>query len=286
MGSIYKITNTVNGKVYIGQTSEAICVQRWIYHWRQYQNPKSTLPLYIDMRNFGIESFSFQVVEDNVLAKDLDAKEEMYIATYRSNNPQYGYNQTIGGKHSYNSFLTEHKVREIINDIIQHPELTLSEIGNKYKINRGLVSDINQGDIWRFSEYKYPIRLCNNRSDKLTSKEVEEIIDCLLNNESCVAISKKYSVSNVTISNINNGLIYKHTGISYPICRSANSKTRLTIHDVENIVTYLKETDLSYAQIGKIIGRDHHTVSNINSGNSYTEYLAQLHVENFPIRKI
>ena len=285
MCSIYKITNIVSGKVYIGQTPKPFTV-RWHYHYNQFLNKNNKLPLYVDMRTIGIEKFSFQIIEYDVDEIELDAKEEYYINIYHSNMKEYGYNQTLGGKHTINSYLSEDVIRQIIHDIINNPDMSLTEIGKMHNINVGLISDINQGDTWNFSEYTYPIRLSHDRANKLNTTDINEIVNLLMQGKSCKTIAKMYNVSNVTISNINNGKIYKNKDISYPICKSTNSRERLTIRDVQDIVNYLSNTDLSYSQIGNIVCRDHHTISNIDAGRAYKNLLNQLGILNFPIRKL
>ena len=284
MGLIYKITNLINNKVYIGQSTSS-APQRWLYHYKHYQYGEAKYPLYQDMRKYGIENFTFQVIETDINEIDLDNKEIYYIQQYNANNAEYGYNSTMGGKHSFSSFLTEDEVRNIICDIKNHPDVSLSIIGKWHNITVGLMSDINCGDIWHFSEYTYPIRLCHDRPNKLSSEEVDKIIQCLLNGENCTEISKKFLVSNVCISNINSGKAYRRDGLQYPLYKHYSSRKKLTIQDVKTVVDYLINSSLSYDAIGKIIDRGHHTVSGIDRGVMYTQFLNQLNIHSFPIRK-
>jgi group I intron endonuclease len=58
MTGIYKITNTKNNKVYIGQSLEIL--SRWKNHLKIYNNENYALynrSLYKDMRKYGIENF-------------------------------------------------------------------------------------------------------------------------------------------------------------------------------------------------------------------------------------
>lgn len=93
MIGIYKITNLLNGKSYIGQSKNI--ENRWRNHrWRYKYKEREHLFLYQAMRRYGIENFSFEVLEE-CNEEDLDALEIKYIEQYRS-FPD-GYNMTGGG---------------------------------------------------------------------------------------------------------------------------------------------------------------------------------------------
>lgn len=94
MIGIYKIENLINHKIYIGQS---INIEfRWQRH-RQTMNEKSDAskrPLYCDMRKYGIENFSFEVVEE-CSQEELAEREVYWVSYYDSFNN--GYNLTRGG---------------------------------------------------------------------------------------------------------------------------------------------------------------------------------------------
>ena len=86
MIGIYKITNLINNKIYIGQSID--CQRRWAEHKRAGQiNPNSVknkrdynLPIHCAIRKYGIKNFQFEVIEEcerNVL----DVKEQYWIGT-------------------------------------------------------------------------------------------------------------------------------------------------------------------------------------------------------------
>ena len=101
---IYKITNQINNKIYIGQTTRTL--QERIYSYRQeFLYAKISRPIIAAMRLYGIENFIFEILEDDISSKEeLDEKEKYYIQFYSSLTYQNGYNVELGGnsagKHS------------------------------------------------------------------------------------------------------------------------------------------------------------------------------------------
>lgn len=91
MGYIYKISNSINDKLYIGKTCTTLS-NRWSHHISDYT--KYDWHLYRAMRKYGIENFSIELVEECEDNK-LNEQEQYWINYYNSYNN--GYNMTIGG---------------------------------------------------------------------------------------------------------------------------------------------------------------------------------------------
>ncbi len=56
---IYKITNTINGKAYVGQTVQSNPRARWYQHKENAKKQKH--PLYCAMRKYGVHNFKFEI---------------------------------------------------------------------------------------------------------------------------------------------------------------------------------------------------------------------------------
>ena len=87
MGSIYKITNSINGKVYIGQTMRKP-EDRWRQHINNYMRETSrdyNSYFHNAIRKYGKEVFVFEEIErcDNT---ELDIREIFWIDYYQSFN--------------------------------------------------------------------------------------------------------------------------------------------------------------------------------------------------------
>lgn len=100
MIGIYKITNMVNGKVYIGQSVNI--EKRWQTHATKYNNPKNkeyNKVLYCAMRKHGFENFEFEILME-CEEELLDLMEIYYIEKYNSYihaENSNGYNIDKGG---------------------------------------------------------------------------------------------------------------------------------------------------------------------------------------------
>lgn len=108
MGYIYKITNKVNNKVYIGQTIRTIeeRYQRHLVEAKRHTNR----PLYDSMNHYGYDNFSVeQIVE--APEEELNALEAFYISYYNSATSTFGYNLTLGGDAFKGTFSEETKKR-------------------------------------------------------------------------------------------------------------------------------------------------------------------------------
>lgn len=95
IGYIYKITNTVNGKMYIGQTRQTIA-RRWTEH-KQCSKSKNLgyeSLLYQAMKKYGIKSFVVEEVEE-CSDELLNDREIYWIAHYGT--VENGYNISRGG---------------------------------------------------------------------------------------------------------------------------------------------------------------------------------------------
>ena len=89
---IYKITNQINGKSYIGQASDPY--NRWAKHRSRARNGNQMSAIHHAIKKYGVENFDFKVIDETTKEK-VDDLEKHYIKEYKSY--ENGYNLTKGG---------------------------------------------------------------------------------------------------------------------------------------------------------------------------------------------
>lgn len=95
MGVIYKITNLINGKIYIGRTINKYTtyIKNKLHSIKH--NPNKHLAYAVE--KYGISNFSVKVIDVARTVKDLDALEIEHIKKEMSTDPNIGYNISLGG---------------------------------------------------------------------------------------------------------------------------------------------------------------------------------------------
>ena len=153
---IYKITNKLNGKCYIGQS--IFIERRWKDErngaFNQYDNEYNSARSRA-FRKYGLENFNFEVIEE-CLPSELNEKEIYWIQYYDSYNN--GYNETTGGGSAVTSCKMKSDELLIIVKLLLENQLTEQEIAKQTGYSIGTISEINQGHIWVLEGLKYPLR--------------------------------------------------------------------------------------------------------------------------------
>ena len=83
--TIYKLTNAVNGKCYIGQTCN------FARRMSNYERGNEGRAIGRAIARHGWENFTMEIVKDSICAGDVDIYEDFYMIYYRSLSPN-GYN--------------------------------------------------------------------------------------------------------------------------------------------------------------------------------------------------
>lgn len=111
IGSIYVLINTINGKLYIGQTTQYY-QKRWQSH--KDQSKKSHHLISQAIKKYGFENFQKYVIyqtdevdDKKKLIDILDFYEKKYIDQFNTTDHTIGYNVSIGGNGSCGYHLTE-----------------------------------------------------------------------------------------------------------------------------------------------------------------------------------
>ena len=138
IGCIYKITNLINGKFYIGKTRDF--EQRKSRHILEGSSSKSNY-LYRSMKKNGVNNFKFDIIYNfrhgKYSNKCANILEKHYIQKYNSFIPN-GYNMTLGGEGQCGSkFSIEHKAKLSASmsgkkkSVAHKAKLSASKLGKK-----------------------------------------------------------------------------------------------------------------------------------------------------------
>ena len=118
-GVIYKLSNSINNKIYIGQTKHL--TKKYILRKFKYIDKHSKRPIVRSFIKYGPSKFTCKIIDVATNKKQLDTLERMYIQKYNSQNSKIGYNIAnggeggIGGPHFKNHTHTE-KTKEKMRD--------------------------------------------------------------------------------------------------------------------------------------------------------------------------
>lgn len=208
---VYKITNRINSKIYIGITTQHLYI-RISQHKYIAEKTNDNRPLYNSMRKYGFSSFSFEIIDYASNIDELNEKEIKYIKDLNPIDRNIGYNVELGGKlgpvkhlsandHPM-SILTGEEVFEIIN-LLKTTDIPQKEIALIFNISLSTISAINYGRLWNsINSEEYPIRKDATKK-KLNRDIVLNIISDLENTKHTLeSIADKYSVSRETIKSI------------------------------------------------------------------------------------
>ena len=110
---VYKITNKVNGKIYIGITNQGSGV-RYYKHWSDARKG-DPCPIHKAMAKYGKENFTLEIIDFADTYDELKEKEKFYIKKFNSMDRSVGYNLTEGGDGTFgrlHSEETKEKIRQ------------------------------------------------------------------------------------------------------------------------------------------------------------------------------
>jgi group I intron endonuclease len=181
---IYKATNVVNGKLYIGMTIKTIHERRK----QHFRNAKRTKTLFAHaLRKYGEDGFEWEVIDTAETHEKLQEKEIHWIKYYNSTNQDVGYNLCTGGG-GFSGF--------------SHTEET------KQKMSESKLGKARPDGIKRF--YKDTQKGEGNYNSKLTEADIREIRRLSEEGHTNTHIGKIFEVSNFTISKIVRRVSWKH----------------------------------------------------------------------------
>ena len=189
-GFIYKITNTINGKSYIGQTIQSVKERFYQHCATKCSQAILNMVIHKAINKYGKSNFTIEVIEE-VESTNLNDRERYWIRYYDSYNN--GYNSTEGGQDGIKLFKnldTESIVREYKSG------KSLREIGRLFNVDKQTIKDLL---------VRNNINLRTTKTYKLSQKDRKDIIKDLSLGLSRKEIISKWHISKSYLSQLING---------------------------------------------------------------------------------
>ncbi len=183
---IYKITNKVNGKIYIGLTIQGTRV-RYLHHLYEARS-NSTFPIHRAIRKYGEENFEVEVIVSVEAQEELKLLEKAYIQEYKANDRKFGYNMTEGGDGTFgrlHSEETKEKIRQkaIGRKMSDDSKRRMSEAHSRNK----------EQDWYKANKRRAALKSAESKKKKIDVYDLENnfIETCLSATETC----NKYNIT-------------------------------------------------------------------------------------------
>lgn len=217
MRGIYKITNKINSKVYIGQSED---LERRIKSHKILLNRNAHCNIHLQnaWNKYKEDNFIFEIIYIANENENINLLEQEYISKYQSFNQNYGYNLTTGGegyklseeikqkisvsKRGKLSLLTEDDVRHI--KMALYCLMDRKELMEKYNISRKVLTQIATGKNFTYIIPEYNDAI-HNLKQRLITERNDFILDCYTNGMKISEISYKYNFTRSVVEKV----IYK-----------------------------------------------------------------------------
>lgn len=243
-GIIYKITNKVNSKSYIGQTRYTL-----EFRWKQHIHKQDNTYFHNAIRKYGADSFTREILEECNI-EDLNSREIFYIAKFDTFNS--GYNLTIGGDGNRRLIL-DNKYDEI-------KELYLSgfssnKIATLYKVDKASIVKILR---------QLGVKIRSNKLN-INKQELLELIEDYKSGYSFRELAKRYDCAPQSIKElfIRKGVDVR---VKYSILDDIDSQKKLIDDYLDNVKVndIQKKYHCSYSILLKVL-----SINGISKGKKH-----------------
>ena len=189
-GFIYKITNTINGKSYIGQTIQNVKERFYQHCATKCSKAVSNMAIHRAIKKYGKSNFTVEVIEE-IDSANLNDRERYWIKYYNSYNN--GYNSTKGGQDGCKSF-KDLDVESIIKEY--NTGKSLRTLGTIFKVDKQTIKDLL---------IRHNIELRTTRTYKLSQKDRDKVLEDFASGLSRKEIITKWNISKSYLSQLING---------------------------------------------------------------------------------
>ena len=189
-GFIYKITNTINGKSYIGQTIQNVKERFYQHCATKCSKAVSNMAIHRAIKKYGKSNFTVEVIEE-IDSANLNDRERYWIKYYNSYNN--GYNSTKGGQDGCKPF-KDLDVESIIKEY--NTGKSLRTLGTIFKVDKQTIKDLL---------IRHNVELRTTITYKLSQKDRDKVLEDFASGLSRKEIMIKWNISKSYLSQLING---------------------------------------------------------------------------------
>ena len=189
-GFIYKVTNTINGKYYIGQTIQNVKERFYQHCATKCSKAVSNMAIHRAIKKYGKSNFTVEVIEE-IDSANLNDRERYWIKYYNSYNN--GYNSTKGGQDGCKPF-KDLDVESIIKEY--NTGKSLRTLGTIFKVDKQTIKDLL---------IRHNVELRTTRTYKLSQKDRDKVLEDFASGLSRKEIMIKWNISKSYLSQLING---------------------------------------------------------------------------------
>jgi len=279
-GVIYLLTNQVNGKKYVGQSTNL--KERMRNHRK-----KSLRVIDKAIDKYSWSNFEYEIIEEEIPLSEIDEKEMYWISHYNTYKTDNGYNCTPGGNMQAGEYnpqaeLSVAKAKDILEDRINHED-DISDVAERQGVSESTVRRIIYGLHWtvdkgelhdlvdQVPENPYWTRSgSDNHKANIDEEEAANILkDRIEERMPIQKLSDKYGRSNLLIGQLIQG---EHWAIKEYGLQDLVKEVPKNVHqgkvDKNLIDKIFRLTDIGFkqGQIGEIVGLHRTTVNDVCCG--------------------
>jgi group I intron endonuclease len=228
MIGIYKITNKINNKVYIGQSN---CIERRIADHIKCLTLKKHKNKHLQsaVNKHSIINFNFEIIEE-CIEEMLNKRENYWIEFYNSHKSEFGYNSIIGEFYKPIK-LTNQEKHEIVKIFENDPYASKFDVAEKFDVSYstiyGVLQEFDIDNPKKICSEETKIKLKKINTGKVLSDDTKSKIGKA---SSELQVLKKYSqekineVISLLLQGLDNVEIQKITGINYSVINGVRNK--------------------------------------------------------------
>lgn len=220
-GTIYKIENKENGKVYVGQTIQNFRDRVYAHKNKLKHNKHYNNYLQNAWNKYGSNNFRFKVIK-KVSINKLDKIEKKYIKKYKNINKSYnielgGNNKKVMAKETIKKIADSQKKKVILLNTMEIFE-SIKKASKKYNVKHNGISSCcnkkrdhagqmnkNEWMVWRFLEDYDPEEKINFKRTSANNKKPVICINTGETFETMKEAGKRYGINPTNISAVCRG---------------------------------------------------------------------------------